>query len=115
MRPFEKKETDLQYGKIRMNDEIYAEKTFEVRYNDLDVNKHTNNGNYIIWAFEAIPYEFKDTHKIKTMDILFKKETKYGDKIISQLSFKDGLTTLHRLKNENGDDLCLFECVWDNI
>jgi len=115
MRPFEKRDTDLQYGKIRIGDDFEIEKVFEVRYNDLDVNKHTNNGNYIIWAFEPLDYKFKETHKIKTMDIVFKKETKYGDKIISQLSFKDELTTLHRLKNENGDDICLFECVWKEI
>ena len=70
------------------------EREFEVRYNDLDVNFHTNNGNYIIWAFEPLDFEFRNSHKIKTLDIVFKKETKYGEKIISQVQFLSENTTV---------------------
>ena len=49
------------------------EKEFEVRYNDLDVNGHANNGNYIVWAFEPLSFEFRSEYKLKTLDMLFKK------------------------------------------
>jgi hypothetical protein len=45
--------------------------------------------------------------------MVFKKEACYGENLISQIQFKDENTTLHRLQNKNGEDLCLIECVWE--
>ena len=84
-------------------------------YNDLDVNGHANNGNYIIWAFEPLSFNYKNTHRIKTLDIVYRKEAKYGEKILSQVTFKDRSTTIHCLKNKNNEDLCLIECLWENL
>ena len=49
-----KRENDLEYGKIRLPESFDITKTFEVRYDDLDVNKHVNNANYIVWALEVL-------------------------------------------------------------
>lgn len=116
MPPFEKREADLRYEKIRIPEKTDIEKTFEVRYNDIDVNSHANNGNYIIWAFEPLSFEFKSSHTIKCLDMVFKKEIKYGEKLLSQVSFKDEKTTVHVLKNAHtGEDLCLLNCEWRDI
>lgn len=113
MPPFEKREDDLKYEKIRVPEQVNIEKIFEVRYNDIDVNSHANNGNYIIWAFEPLSFEFKSNHTLKSLDMVFKKEIKYGEKLVSQVSFKDEKTTVHVLKNsKTGDDLCLLNCEW---
>ena len=109
---FQKRDDDLSFAKISQIDSPELEKEFEVRYNDLDVNGHANNGNYIVWAFEPLSFEFKNSHKIKTLDMIYKKEAKFGDKLISQIEFKDEKTTLHRLINENNEDLFLLECTW---
>lgn len=112
MTPYEKKETDLSFTKIKPIENISYKKEFEVRYNDLDVNGHANNGNYIVWAFEPLDFEFRTNHKIKTLDILFKKEAKFGEKIVVEVGYKDDLTTIHTLKNLQGEDLCLIEGNW---
>ena len=112
MQPFEKREDDLAFAKISSISNPDLEKEFEVRYNDLDVNGHANNGNYVVWAFEPLNFEFKNTHKIKTLDMVYKKEAKFGEKLISQVEFKDKNTTIHRLKNMTDEDLCLIECLW---
>ncbi len=112
MPPFEKRDGDLAFSKIGQIKEPVLTKEFEVRYNDLDVNGHANNGNYIVWAFEPLSFEFKNTHKIKTLDMVYKKEAKYGEKITSLLEFKDDKTTLHAVKNSQNEDLCLIECGW---
>ena len=112
MLPFEKREDDLSYAKITTITTPQLEKEFEVRYNDLDVNGHANNGNYIVWALEPLSFEFKNSHKIKTIDMVYKKEAKFGEKITSLIMFKDESTTVHRLKNANGEDLFLLECSW---
>ena len=113
MPAYEKREGDLSYNKITPVKKVDIEKEFEVRYNDLDVNGHANNGNYIVWAFEPLSFEFKNTHKIKTLDMVFKKEARYGETLISKVEFKDENTTVHQVQNKNGDDLFLLECLWE--
>ena len=112
MVPFEKREDDLSFAKISPITNPTLEKEFEVRYNDIDVNGHANNGNYIVWAFEPLNFEFKNSHKIKTIDMIYKKEAKFGEKLVSQVEFKDENTTIHRLQNLEGEDLFLLECSW---
>ena len=107
-----KKEDDLSFGKLRAVENPSITKQFEVRYNDLDVNGHANNGNYIIWAFEPLTLDFKTKHKIKTLDMMFKKEAKYGEKITVEIAYKDELTTIHTIKNSENEDLCFVECSW---
>jgi len=110
-----KRKDDLSFDKIPAITEPDITKEFTVRYNDLDVNGHANNGNYVVWGFEPLSYEFRTSHKIKILDMLFKKEAKFGDKLISQVKFADDKTTIHRMTNSSGDDLCLIKCIWDEI
>lgn len=113
MPPYVRLSDDLSFEKIRPLTKVDFEKEFEVRYNDLDVNMHANNGNYIIWAFEPLSFEFKSEKRIKTLDMVYKKEIKFGEKLISQVELKEDNTTVHVLKNfENGDELCLIQCKW---
>lgn len=112
MKPFQKRDDDLAFEKILPLTNPSLQKEFEVRYNDLDVNGHANNGNYIIWAFEPLNFDFKNSHRIKTLDIVYKKEAKYGENLISQIEFKNETTTIHRLQNGAGEDLFLLQCNW---
>lgn len=115
MPPYEKQDSDLVFQKITPINTVELEKEFEVRYNDLDVNGHANNGNYIVWAFEPLSFEFKNAHRIKTLDMVYKKEARYGEKLISQIEFKAENITLHRLKNSDDEDVCLIECAWEKF
>jgi len=113
---FSKKEDDLAFGKIEAlkNSDYHGD--FKVRYNDLDVNGHTNNGNYIIWALEPLSYGFRKQHKLEVLDIVFKKEIKYGERLVSMLQFTDKHQTTHVLKNkQTEEDVCLMNCQWTNI
>ena len=112
MLPYTKKENDLAFSKIKPPTKIDLSKEFEVRYNDLDVNGHANNGNYIIWALEPLSLEFKTTHKIKSMDMVFKKEVKYGEKITSIVEFISSDVSVHVIKDSANQDLYLLECRW---
>ena len=111
---FEKGENDLSFNKIPSLVNVDYEKEFEVRFNDIDVNMHANNGNYIVWALEPIPAEFQLKHKLKTLDMMFKKEIKYGEKMISKVQMTDSLTTLHAVQNsDTSEDLCVVKCEWE--
>ena len=109
---YEKQADDLVYGKIKPLEKIDIEKIFEIRFDDLDVNQHVNNANYIVWAFEPLNFEFRKNHKLKNIDMVFKKEITYGAKVISQIEIFDN-TTNHILKNaETNEDLCLIKAEW---
>ena len=114
MPPYVKREEDLVFEKIKPLERVDAEKIFEIRFDDIDVNNHVNNANYIIWAFELLDFNFRSTKKLKTLDMVFKKEIKYGEKVLSQVEVQNDKTT-HILKNaETGEDLCLISALWTN-
>ncbi len=106
-------ENDLKYDKIPPLTNIDFEEEFKVRYNDIDVNMHANNANYIIWGLETIPCEFRKKYKLKNVDIQYKKEIKYQEKLVSKVQILENNTTIHLLKNSKTDeDLCLLKCEW---
>ena len=117
MPPFEKQEDDLKYGKIKIpvtSPDI--QKIFEVRYNDIDVNLHANNGNYIIWAFEPLSFDFKIKHAIKTVEKKKKKEIKFSEELQSLVYLTSETSTVHVLKNtKTGEDICLLSCEWSQV
>lgn len=112
MVPYEKRETDLVYGKIKLPEIFDIEKVFEIRFDDLDVNQHVNNANYIVWAFEPLDFDFRKSKRLKTLDMVFKKEITYGSKVLSKVSVI-GDETVHLLKNaETDEDLCMICAKW---
>ena len=110
--PFVKRDSDLSYNKIKPLEKVDLEKIFEIRFDDLDVNQHVNNTNYIVWAFEPLSFEFRSEYKLKTLDMLFKKEISYGAKVLSQIEIQND-TTLHSVKNAlTNEELCVISANW---
>ena len=110
---FEKREDDLVYNKIRTPEEFGYEKTFEVRFDELDVNHHANNSNYISWALETLPYDFRHKYSLKNLDIQIKKDISLGETVISKVSV-DNLHTIHSVVNQStGDELALLSIDWE--
>ena len=114
---FEKREDDLELRKLRSIDRVDDEKLFHVRYDDLDINNHVNNTVYITWAMEVLDYEFRASHCLKTIDIYFKHDVKYGEDIISHVKYdKENLTTEHVIKNAStGEELCFIKAQYCKI
>lgn len=114
---FEKREDDLILQKLKPIDRVDNEKVFHVRYDDLDLNGHVNNTVYITWALEALDYEFRSTHKLKTLDIYYKHEVKYGEDILSSVKIdNENSITEHLIKNVNtGNEVCLLRAKFIKI
>lgn len=108
----EKRDDDLSYGKIRLPQEFDIEKSFEIRFDDLDVNQHVNNANYIVWAFEPLDFNFRRTHKLKTLDMMFKKEITYGLGVSVKVKIDNNITTHELINAQTGEDLCLISAEW---
>ena len=59
--------------------------------------------------------ENKYNRKLKTLDIMYKKEITYGDKIISQTEINKNSTN-HVLKLKNSDEIiCFLFANWNEI
>lgn len=112
--PFEKCETDLEYQKIESIEEITYAKEFDVRFDDIDVNQHANNCNYIIWALETLPQEFRLSHSPKIIDIKYRKEIALNGRVLSQVFAKEN-TTIHVLRDSSDcEELCSIKIEWKN-
>ena len=107
-------ETDLKFSKMPPFTKTDYEETFKVRYNDIDINMHANNGNYIVWAIEPLPYAWKHEKKLKNIDIVFKKEIKCGEQLTCKVQKIDEHNTLHVLVNkQTQEELCAIKCEWE--
>ena len=110
---FEKKENDLTLRKLKTITEWNREKTFHVRYEDLDMNGHVNNTVYMSWAMEALDMEFLNSHNIKNIDIYYKHEVRYGDDVVSLAYVGDDYSE-HLIKNANTDEeVCLIRVEYE--
>lgn len=67
--------------KILMPKECPQEKVGEhvVAYSDVDMNGHTNNARYIVWAMDAMNYGFIVDNPVRDVKINFNSETRPGE------------------------------------
>lgn len=114
--PFEKRENDLEYAKIELPQNATYQKEYDVRYDDIDVNQHANNCNYIIWALETLPQDFRLKHSPKSIDIKYRKEVGLNGKVLSQAELiQNGniKQTLHLIKDsESNEELTTVLINW---
>ena len=109
---FEKRDTDLKFNKIQLPKNFDYEKIYEVRYDDLDLNHHANNSNYISWALETLPYDFRNNNTVSNIDILLKNDTTAGEIIIAQTKINN-FQTIHVIKNKaDNTDLAHLNIEW---
>ena len=108
------KDDDIAYTKFKLPDSFDNEKIFEIRFDDLDVNKHVNNANYIVWGFEALDFDFRKQHILKTLDMVFKKEITYGSKVLVKTKAEGNTTTFVLQNSETNDDLCHIYAQWQD-
>ncbi len=63
--------------------ELLSEEIFEVRRRDTDTNGHVNNAVYVDWAMDTVPDELYDAKDPKELRVLYKKECRRGDRVLS--------------------------------
>ena len=86
--------------------------SFNVRFDDIDINNHVNNAVYPLWASEALPIEFRQSKELKEIEVSFKKEGLYGEKVevVTQIN---GNETLHKiLAQADGRELSRVRILW---
>ena len=100
----------IQFKRLKKLEKVDYRKEFNVLFSDIDINKHTNNVNYIKWALEAIPFDVRNDKKINEFEIEFRSETFYNEKIISESEKieEDGkIIFKHQLLNKEDNIIAL--------
>lgn len=109
------------FPKVRFPKEL--EPTFSVdllsQRDDLDQNRHVNNGRYMTWAMESYSPEFIDSHSLVHIDAHFKNECFAGTPIRSEafeMNEEEGYKIfLHRILNKDDQsDLCHLRFIWQD-
>lgn len=99
----ENRATKENFSKIdisRNTEKVFSRKTV---LSDLDIVNHVNNVKYLEWCLDLVDYEAVVRQKIKSFDMNFLKELKYGDTIdINQNTGSE--ETLYTISKE--DKIC---------
>jgi medium-chain acyl-[acyl-carrier-protein] hydrolase len=69
------------FKKIGRINQIGLEKSFSVRFLDIDFNKHVNHVKYLAWAIEVLPLEVVKTKQLSEAKMVYKAQCFYGDQI----------------------------------
>lgn len=89
------------------------EKTFDVRYLDIDFNNHVNHVKYVAWAIEVLPLEVVKTKVLKEIKISYKAQSFYGDQVRVMVEMvKEGHYCVDIINQEN-TLLCQLELILD--
>ena len=90
----------------------HLEKTFskQMKYSDIDLNKHANNAKYVELIMDCYDQEFHNLCQMKSLTISFLAEAKYGDTIEILKSVQTEEEKTHFIKAKNLDtDKTVFQ------
>lgn len=99
-------------GKWPLGTTLTKSKHFMVQYHQLDFNGHMSNLYYPEWILEPFGAKWMETHKIKSMDIVYKNECHYSDKINAQLFQLDNHHFTHQLVKSDGLEVLVAQTIW---
>jgi acyl-ACP thioesterase len=91
------------------------EKSFVVRYSDLDINQHVNNVKFVEWVVEVVPTATLNASVLSELEINFLAEAFHEDQIIATCSPQDPDNTLfhHSLtRQQDGRELARARTKW---
>ncbi len=99
--PEKKRALEDPFSKLPLPGGQLYQHSFNVRRSDLDINQHVNNVSYIEWAIETIPPDYVRDHYITGLEVSYRAECHYGDRIVSKCGkYDDSPTFLHLLERE---------------
>lgn len=103
---------DTDFAKIAEPVNINCRREFAVRFDDIDINNHVNNAVYPLWASEAVGEEFRLTHEPREIEIAFKKECHYGERVEALTQTEDTLSTTIIKSLTDGRELARIKILW---
>lgn len=76
---------------------------YHVRFFDLDMNGHVNNGKYLEWMLDVFDLDFLTSHTPAKIDLKYVKEIHHGKDILSEYDFDEtSLVSQHQITVDDG-------------
>jgi acyl-ACP thioesterase len=94
------------------------EKSYTVRYSDIDMHHHVNNIKYIEWILDSFPFEMNQSHRIHSFEINFLGEATHGDQIaIYTETLKETPPAFLQniIRKDDGRELCRARTGWKRV
>ena len=94
------------------------EKSFVVRYSDLDINQHVNNVKFVEWVVEGVPAATLNASAPSELEINFLAEAFHEDQILATCSPQDPDNTIfhHSLtRQQDGRELARAKTKWRKV
>ncbi len=101
--------------KLKPPGKIDSEKSFTIRYSDIDTNEHVNNVKYISWAIESVPVNIALEYDLEELIVTYEKETYYGETICAQTEVEhvdNYVVCHHKIVDKEGRQLTLAKTTW---
>ncbi|MBQ7659905.1 MAG: hypothetical protein IJS26_04095 [Alphaproteobacteria bacterium] len=103
---------NAEFAKLPEFERVDFSKTFEARFDDIDLNVHVNNAIYPLWASESMNEDFHTQYIPSKVEISFKKECLCSQEVVVQTNLEN-LTTNHSIKlNDDGKECAKIRIVW---
>lgn len=105
----------LKIEKIRDISQVDSEKQFNVRYSDIDTNKHVNNAKYVSWVIESVPLEIVSHCSLNNILVTYEKETMYGEVVTVQTEIiedENSFTCIHKIVDKENNKLTSAQTIW---
>ncbi len=81
---------------------------YKVKRSDIDVNHHMHNLNYLKVAYEALPENIYFGKECNNLNIMYKRQIKFGDKVKCYYSYED---KSHYVTIKSEDDKILHAII----
>ena len=81
------------------------------RFDDIDINQHVNNAVYTTWATESVGFDYRNSHKLRGIDIYFEHEIKPQTSTVRIEVAFDGNTTRHKIMTNEIEHAKVI-CYW---
>lgn len=92
---------DNELKKIQKFEDLEYSHKINIRYSDLDFNRHVNNIKYLDWLIDSVPVEIRRDHIIHNIEINYLLAAAFGDVVISEIKMSDPFIFNHNLYREN--------------
>lgn len=107
----------LPFQEIILPDTFDRQAEFTVRFQDMDLNHHTNNGVYAGWAVETVPLAFLQRYACRSLDISFHQESVLGQEVscFTRILEKDQRAeTIHKIiRKRDHTLLSRLRIIWE--
>jgi len=93
---------DEEPANISIAKNNYSNTIHKVRPSDLDLNQHANNGKYLQWVFDYMPFETNCQKHLCCVKINYKHEARLNDELNLFFIEKNNLIKIHGFNQTAG-------------